>query len=78
MQASCTLDAARRATFLVPACERPRMDEILVAGGALTIGGVAGYALGTVRPYPGRSLSITAVMIGLTLLAASGRRGSDA
>ena len=49
------------------------MDETLLAGGALLVGGVAGYVLGIVRPYPGRSLSITAAMVGLTLLAVSGR-----
>lgn len=31
--------------------------------------GVVGYAVGVVTTYPGRALSIAAVMIGLTLTA---------
>lgn len=39
------------------------------AGGALTLLGVAGYVLGLLAAYPGRAFSITAVMVGVTLLA---------
>ncbi len=45
------------------------MDRFRIAGGALTVCGAAGYLLGIVAPYPGRSFSVTAVMIGVTVLA---------
>ncbi|WP_169302382.1 hypothetical protein [Halorientalis salina] len=45
------------------------MNRELVAGSALLTVGVAGYALGTARPFPGRAFSITAVMIGLLLVS---------
>jgi hypothetical protein len=45
------------------------MDRFRIAGGALTVGGIAGYLLGVAAPYPGRSFSLTAVMIGVTVLA---------
>ncbi|QPV63881.1 hypothetical protein I7X12_04415 [Halosimplex litoreum] len=38
-------------------------------GLALTAVGTAGYAVGVAAPYPGRSLSVTAVMVGVTLAA---------
>ena len=38
------------------------------AGFGLTILGLLGYSVGVVRAYPGRSFSIAAVMLGLTLL----------
>jgi hypothetical protein len=42
---------------------------MLGAGIALSILGVAGYAAGVAIPYPGRAFSVTAVMVGLTLVA---------
>lgn len=45
------------------------MDRLRTAGGVLTVAGVVGYLAGTVTAYPGRSLSLTAVMVGLTILA---------
>ena len=45
------------------------MNRILAAGILLTGAGVLGYAAGVVAAYPGRSFSVTAVMLGLTLIA---------
>jgi hypothetical protein len=45
------------------------MNWELVAGSVLLTVGLAGYALGTVRSFPGRAFSITAVMIGLLLVS---------
>lgn len=47
------------------------MNRERAFGIALTALGVAGYAAGTVAPYPGRAFSVTAVMIGITLFAIS-------
>lgn len=49
------------------------MDRVAIAGAALFGLGLAGYVLGIAAPYPGRSLSITAVMFGCALLALGGR-----
>jgi hypothetical protein len=43
-------------------------DRVTAAGGLLTLLATAGYAVATVAPYPGRSVTLP-VMIGLTLLA---------
>lgn len=54
------------------------MDSAFTAGTAITVVGVAGYAVGTAVAYPGRAFSLTAVMVGLTLVAvgsANGRGG---
>lgn len=45
------------------------MNRAAGAGAVCTVGGLAGYVAGIVIPYPGRSFSITALMIGITLLA---------
>jgi len=45
------------------------MNRLFVAGVALTLVGIAGYVVGTTVAYPGRSASVTAVMIGLTVAA---------
>ncbi|MFB6179039.1 MAG: hypothetical protein ABEI77_04865 [Halorientalis sp.] len=45
------------------------MNWELVAGGGLLAAGLAGYALGTVRPFPGRAFSLTAIMVGLLLVS---------
>jgi hypothetical protein len=56
------------------------MDRAL--GAALTGAGALGYLAGVLAPYPGRALSLPAVMIGVALLAAGGvmadRDGEDA
>ena len=51
------------------------MNRVAGAGLACTLAGVGGYAAGVLAPYPGRSFSITAVMVGLTLIAL-GRGGT--
>jgi len=35
----------------------------------LTVGGVIGYLTGAAAAYPGRAFTVTAVMVGVTLLA---------
>ena len=45
------------------------MDTTRGAGVVCTAVGVAGYLLGIAVPYPGRALSVTAVMVGVTLFA---------
>ena len=45
------------------------MNRLFVAGTVLTLVGIAGYAIGTSVAYPGRSASVTAVMVGLTVAA---------
>lgn len=54
------------------------MDSTFAAGIAITVVGVAGYAVGTEVAYPGRAFAVTAVMVGLALAAvgsANGRGG---
>lgn len=51
------------------------MNRTLAGGVALLGLGVAGYVAGVVAAYPGRALSIVAVMLGVTLLAIAGGRG---
>lgn len=43
------------------------MDWLSTLGAALSLAGLAGYVVGTVAAYPGRSFSVAAVMVGLTL-----------
>lgn len=45
------------------------MNRLAVAGVAFLVLGLVGYAVGTLVAYPGRSFSVTAVMVGLTLVA---------
>lgn len=51
------------------------MNFSTAAGAVLTVGGLAGYVAGTTVSYPGRSFSVTLVMVGLALLAV-GRAGT--
>ena len=53
------------------------MNTALAAGTAFTVAGLVGYLIGVVAPYPGRAFSVTAVMVGVTLLAI-GRGGESA
>lgn len=48
------------------------MQRTRALGAALTTLGVAGYAAGVATPYPGRAFSVTAVIVGLTLVAIGG------
>ncbi len=52
------------------------MDRALLAGGAATGLGLAGYVIGVAEPYPGRALSIAGVMVGLTLVAVGAGRSN--
>jgi hypothetical protein len=45
------------------------MYWLRVAGVAATVVGVAGYVAGVATPYPGRAFSVTAVIVGITLLS---------
>jgi len=45
------------------------MNRFLLSGGALVVLGLGGYALGVATPYPGRAFAVTAVMLGITLVA---------
>lgn len=48
------------------------MHRTRVLGATLTTLGVAGYVAGIATPYPGRAFSVTAVIVGLTLVAIGG------
>jgi hypothetical protein len=52
------------------------MEWLRAAGAAATVAGVAGYVAGVYVAYPGRAFSITAVVVGVTLLSVSA--GGDA
>lgn len=45
------------------------MDRVRAAGTATVALAAAGYAVGVLAPYPGRSVTITGVIVGLTLWA---------
>lgn len=45
------------------------MNSLTGLGLGLTVGGVVGYLVGATVVYPGRAFSLTAVMVGVTLLA---------
>jgi len=51
------------------------MNRTMAVGAALSVAGLAAYLVGVEVAYPGRSLSVTAVMVGLTLVA-TGRAGA--
>lgn len=50
------------------------MNFSTATGAVLTIGGLAGYVAGITVSYPGRSFTVTVVMVGLAVLAI-GRAG---
>jgi len=52
------------------------MNLGLVAGPLLTAAGLVAYAAGIAVPYPGRSLSLAAVMVEITVTLVS--RGREA
>ncbi|QKY21142.1 hypothetical protein B4589_012445 [Halolamina sp. CBA1230] len=45
------------------------MERRRVAGGGLLVAGLCGYVAGIYAPYPGRAFSLTAVMVGVVLVA---------
>lgn len=54
------------------------MNTVSAVGLALAVGGVVGYLAGVVAPYPGRALSLAALMTGVTLLAVGRSDGAEA
>ena len=54
------------------------MNRLVAAGVLLTLGGVGAYLVGIFLAYPGRAFSITALMVGISLLALGGRERADA
>jgi hypothetical protein len=53
------------------------MDRTFTVGAALTVAGVCGYVVGVRLAYPGRSFSLTAIMIGITLAAIGDHRRAE-
>jgi hypothetical protein len=53
----------------------PRMDRTFWVGAGLAVVGLGGYVTGTVVAYPGRAFAITALMVGITLVAISDAGG---
>lgn len=47
------------------------MNAAAISGALLAVGGLVGYVLGLVAPYPGRAFSLTALMVGLAVVAVS-------
>lgn len=45
------------------------MNTVAGVGMALTGAGIVGYLVGVAAPYPGRSFSLTAMMVGVTVMA---------
>lgn len=54
------------------------MNQALAAGVLLTLLGLAGYGVGTAVSYPGRAFSLTALMVGVTLVLVSRQREATA
>jgi hypothetical protein len=52
------------------------MQETRLLGGLVTALGLGGYAVGVAVAYPGRALSVAAVMFGLALAAVGGGVGA--
>jgi hypothetical protein len=50
------------------------MDRVRTVGAATTFLALVGYVVGVYAPYPGRGLTVTGLMVGLTLWAV-GERG---
>ncbi|MFC6864480.1 MULTISPECIES: hypothetical protein [Haloarcula] len=51
------------------------MHTAAIAGALLTAVGLGGYAVGVLVPYSGRAFSLTALMLGLTLLTVGRAQG---
>ena len=45
------------------------MNRLVVAGVLLVALGVVGYAAGVLAAFPARAFSVTAIMVGITLIA---------
>lgn len=53
------------------------MNEILGAGVVLSALGIGGYLVGIGTPYPGRAFAVTAMIIGVTLVAIGRANGFE-
>lgn len=53
------------------------MNGVLGAGIVLTGLGIAGYTIGIVTEFPGRAFSVTAMMVGVTLVAIGRANGFE-
>ena len=51
------------------------MNTVLLIGMLLTGVGIIGYVIGISMAFPGRAFSVTAVMVGLTLVAIGRSKG---
>ena len=49
------------------------MNRVSLVGGVFTVAGLVGYLFGVTVAYPGRAFSVTAVMVGLTLMVIGSR-----
>lgn len=54
------------------------MERRALAGGTLLVAGLVGYGVGVYTPYPGRSFSLTAIMVGIVLVATAQRAPTEA
>ena len=45
------------------------MNRLVAAGVTLVVLGLAGYGVGLFVAFPGRAFAVTAVMVGITLVA---------
>jgi hypothetical protein len=54
------------------------MDRTFLVGAGLSVVGLCGYVAGTLVTYPGRAFSLTAIMVGITLVAIGDHRGATA
>ncbi|MFB6266131.1 MAG: hypothetical protein ABEI31_00615 [Halodesulfurarchaeum sp.] len=51
--------------------------QLRVLGLAVTVLSALGYVAGVLTSYPGRALSVTGLMVGITVWAIAGPGGSD-
>lgn len=54
------------------------MNRGTLVGVSLSLLGLAGYVAGVVVDYPGRAFSLTAIMVGLVLVATTHQSGGEA
>jgi hypothetical protein len=64
-------------TLFSPAVETRAMHRVYLLGLALSVGGLVGYLVGLGTAYPGRALSVTVLMVGLTVAAVGHAMGSE-
>lgn len=64
--------------FYAPGRVNERMDRYTVAGSAFLVVGLLAYAAGVSAAYPGRAFSLTAVMVGVSLVVIPQPSAGDA